>query len=104
LKASQTAILSVADLADRLYRAETGRTPIEPLTDEFPALSLDDAYRIQRLNVERRLQSGQRILGHKIGLTAKAMQDKFGVSEPDYGHLLDTMFLTPGTPSTWGSY
>ena len=39
------------------------------------------------------MRAGERVLGHKIGLTAIAMQELFGVREPDYGHLLDTMFL-----------
>jgi 2-keto-4-pentenoate hydratase len=102
VKTSDTPVVPVADLADRLFRAEHERRPIAPLTEMFPSLSLADAYQIQRLNVERRLQRGQRILGHKIGLTAKAMQEKFGVSEPDYGHLLDTMFLPAGPPLDLG--
>jgi 2-keto-4-pentenoate hydratase len=78
-------------LADELHRAERDRRPVDPLTDRYPMLTLADAYRIQQLNIERRLARGERIVGHKIGLTARAMQIKFGVDEPDYGHLLDTM-------------
>jgi 2-oxopent-4-enoate hydratase len=78
-------------LADELYRAERDRRPVDPLTDRHPTLSLAGAYRIQQVNIERRLARGERIVGHKIGLTARAMQIKFGVDEPDYGHLLDTM-------------
>lgn len=81
----------VARLAADLFAAESTRRPIQPPTDSFPELSLRDAYRIQQMNVDRRLGMGERIIGHKIGLTAKAMQELFGVSEPDYGHLLDTM-------------
>jgi 2-keto-4-pentenoate hydratase len=76
-----------ADLA----KAEAERIPIGPLTERFPALTLQDAYAIQQANVRRRTDSGERIVGHKIGLTAKAMQELMGVNEPDYGHLLDTM-------------
>lgn len=80
-------------LAEELYLAEADRRPIDPLTSRYPTLSLADAYRIQQVNVDRRLAGGQRIVGHKIGLTARAMQVKFGVDEPDYGHLLDSMWL-----------
>jgi len=93
---------SVAGLADELYRAEVERRPIRPLTERYPGLDLSDAYRIQQFNAERRTQAGQKILGHKIGLTAKAMQEKFGVSEPDYGHLFDHMFLQSGKPFDLG--
>jgi 2-keto-4-pentenoate hydratase len=84
---------SIRPLADELFRAEENRRPVEPLTQRHPALSLDDAYRIQQFNIDRRLAQGGRVIGHKIGLTARAMQIKFGVDEPDYGHLLDTMWL-----------
>jgi 2-keto-4-pentenoate hydratase len=57
-----------------------------------------EAYRIQQVNIERRVALGERVVGHKIGLTARAMQEKFGVSEPDYGHLLDTMMHDESEP------
>jgi 2-oxopent-4-enoate hydratase len=84
------------DIADELYRAETSRVPIEPLTSRYPGLGVADAYRIQQLNIRRRVALGEHVIGHKIGLTARAMQIKFNVNEPDYGHLLDTMIIAPG--------
>jgi 2-keto-4-pentenoate hydratase len=81
----------IRQLADELYEAEQSRMPIEPLTDAHPGLTVADAYRIQRTNAEKRIALGQRVVGHKIGLTAKAMQEQFNVSEPDYGHLLGPM-------------
>ncbi|HZF26738.1 MAG TPA: fumarylacetoacetate hydrolase family protein [Steroidobacteraceae bacterium] len=81
----------VARCAALLSEAELNRRPMEPLTKIFPALDVANAYRIQQANVERRLAGGEKIVGHKIGLTAKAMQELFGVREPDYGHLLTTM-------------
>lgn len=88
----------IAQCAAQLSNAESRRHPTEPLTKSYPALSVPDAYRIQQANVQRRIELGERIVGHKIGLTAKAMQELFGVNEPDYGHLLDTMMHEPGTP------
>lgn len=88
----------VARCAADLFEAEVGRRSIAPLTDTFPNLTLEQAYRIQQANVERRLRAGQRIVGHKIGLTARAMQELFNVDQPDYGHLLDAMLLEPGRP------
>jgi 2-keto-4-pentenoate hydratase len=81
----------ITQCAKELADAEHTRRPIQPLTERFPQLTLRDAYHVQQLNVSRRTASGERIVGRKIGLTAKAMQDLFGVREPDYGHLLDTM-------------
>jgi 2-keto-4-pentenoate hydratase len=83
-------------LANALFEAERTRVPIEPLTSASAELDLDSAYRIQRFNVERRLQGGDALVGHKIGLTSKPMQEKFGVDIPDYGHLLRSMHLDAG--------
>jgi 2-keto-4-pentenoate hydratase len=82
----------IEQLAEQLFAAETSRRPIEPLTDACPDLTLAAAYQVQQRNVERRLAAGAVVVGHKIGLTGKPMQNKFGVSEPDYGHLLDCMY------------
>jgi 2-keto-4-pentenoate hydratase len=89
---------TLAELALALHRAEQARLPVEPLTVGLPDLSVEAAYRIQLLNIERRVAAGERIIGHKIGLTSRAMQVKFNVDTPDYGHLLDTMQLEPGSP------
>jgi 2-keto-4-pentenoate hydratase len=85
-------------LAESLFLAEAHRRPIKPLTLVRSDLTLADAYRIQQINVDRRLRAGESIIGHKIGLTAKAMQQKFGVNEPDFGHLLNTMLLDGTKP------
>lgn len=94
--------IPVDELANELYRAERDCRPIRPLTERHPGLSLADAYRVQQINVDRRLARGERIIGHKIGLTARTMQIKFGVDEPDYGHLLDTMWLDGRAPLDMG--
>jgi len=88
----------IARCAAVLHGAESNRRPVEPLTNRFPELTVPEAYRIQQANVERRLALGEHVVGHKIGLTAKAMQELFGVNEPDYGHLLDTMLHDERVP------
>jgi 2-keto-4-pentenoate hydratase len=92
----------IAQCAAQLSGAELNRKPTEPLTRTFPELTVPEAYRIQQTNVQRRLARGERIVGHKIGLTAKAMQELFGVNEPDYGHLLDTMMHDERAPLDLG--
>ena len=92
----------LAQLAKELFDAELSRKPIEPLTDTYPGLTLEDAYRIQQLNIERKLAAGEKIIGHKIGLTGKPMQVKFDVSEPDYGHLLESMYVDENEPLDLG--
>jgi 2-oxopent-4-enoate hydratase len=93
----------ISQCAAALYGAESSRRPIHPLTGKFPQLTVPEAYRIQQANVERRLARGERVVGHKIGLTARAMQELFGVNEPDYGHLLDTMLHDELVPLDLGT-
>ena len=83
---------AAADLAE----AEEGATPIGPLVERLPGLDLDDAYAIQRCNIDRRCNAGDPVRGYKVGLTSRAMQEMLGVGEPDFGHLLASMVLTSG--------
>ena len=76
-----------------LWEAEHKREPIGPLTAEHAEMDVIDAYEIQLINVRRRLAEGRIVRGHKVGLSSKAMQEMMGVDEPDYGHLLDDMFV-----------
>jgi 2-keto-4-pentenoate hydratase len=83
------------EIADRLNRAERERVAIDPPASSA-ALSIADAYRIQTINVERRVAAGRRIVGGKVGLTSLAMQKMMGVNEPDFGHLFDDMIVESG--------
>lgn len=89
---------SIRQCADELAKAEHARRPIQPPREVFTQLNVTDAYRVQLANIQRRTLNGERVIGHKVGLTARTMQELFGVSEPDYGHLLDTMMHAAGRP------
>ena len=86
----------IAEAARELYAAETQRRPIRPLVEKYPGLSLKEAYQIQVALIELKNHGGARTVGKKTGLTSKAMQQMFGVTEPDFGHLLDTMMVSDG--------
>ncbi len=88
---------ALSNLAEMLARAELARSPIARLRNfvEFE-LSAGDAYRIQLINIERRLRAGRRIAGQKVGLTSRAMQRMMGVDQPDFGHIVDDMVLRNG--------
>ena len=83
-------------IGDELYEALTSCMPVAPLTDRFPALTVEDAYRIQLHLIERRLKAGERVVGKKIGLTSLAVQAALGVSQPDFGHLTSNMAYVSG--------
>lgn len=80
-------------LAEKLLQAEQSQKPIPPLTESDPGISVDEAYRIQLLVLEKKKSHGQVVVGKKIGITSLAMQNMLGVKEPDYGHILDGMVV-----------
>jgi 2-keto-4-pentenoate hydratase len=100
-------MLSVAtrdELAADLAQAERSREAIAPLTAAYPDIDVVDAYEIQLINIRQRVAEGARVLGHKVGLSSKAMQQMMGVDEPDYGHLLDEMQVFEDIPVKAGRY
>lgn len=82
--------------AASLYQAEITQQVIPQLTNTFPQIEIDDAYAIQRYWAELHMAQGSKIVGHKIGLTSRAMQMASNWTEPDFGHLLDTMLMSDG--------
>jgi 2-oxo-hept-3-ene-1,7-dioate hydratase len=82
----------IAQLAARLAEAEKTRCAIRHFSLEYPGLTIDDAYAIQRAWVDMKIKAGRTTKGRKIGLTSRAMQLVSGMSEPDYGVLFDDMF------------
>lgn len=78
--------------AAKLLDAYTTRTPIDPLIGDYPDADVTDSYRIQQEQVRRWIKDGDAIKGHKVGLASLAMQRQMGVHQPDYGHLMTSMF------------
>ncbi len=93
-----------AEVAADLARAERDRVAVSPLVDRYPGIDVVDAYEIQLLNIQRRLKAGAKVVGHKVGLSSKAMQQMMGVDEPDYGHLLAEMEVFEDTPVDTSKY
>lgn len=87
----------IAAAANMLYEAEKARQQIPALTLSYPAMDMDDAYRIQEQWVTRKVADGERVVGYKIGLTSRAMQMAVNIDTPDYGVLLDSMLFANGS-------
>ncbi|MBF9031779.1 2-oxo-hepta-3-ene-1,7-dioic acid hydratase [Rhodobacterales bacterium HKCCE3408] len=83
-------------VAEALLAAEAAGRQIGLLSLKHPAMTLDDAYAIQAALMTRKLAGGQRIIGWKIGLTSKVMQDALGIDTPDSGVLYDDMLFESG--------
>ncbi|SAI51869.1 2-oxo-hept-3-ene-1%2C7-dioate hydratase [Bordetella ansorpii] len=85
-----------ARAAQLLIEAERTCQPTTQLDEAFPGIEIADAYDIQKRIIDQKLAAGARLRGHKIGLTSRTMQRSVNIDEPDYGHLLDTMFHQDG--------
>ncbi|OYX43168.1 MAG: 2-oxo-hepta-3-ene-1,7-dioic acid hydratase [Rhodobacterales bacterium 32-67-9] len=79
-----------------LLEAEASRRQIGLLSLRHPAITLDDAYAIQSAQMARKLAAGRRIIGWKIGLTSKVMQEALGIDTPDSGVIYDDMDFADG--------
>ena len=95
---------ATSEVADELANAERTRLPVQPISERFYAFDVADAYRVQTINLRRRLDAGAARLGHKVGLTNKRMQEQLGVNEPDFGFLLDDMQVPDGHALALGAF
>lgn len=95
---------SVEKAAGELLGAYESGIAVPPLTAGLPDLSVSDAYAIQLAQVAAWTGAGATVKGHKVGLTSAAMQRQLGVDQPDFGHLLDTMFLPEGVTADIGRF
>lgn len=91
-------------LAQELYDAQKSQTPVLPLTDRHPDITLSDAYHIQQQVVTLKEADGIRVIGKKIGLTNKPIQEQIGVFEPDYGMITSDGLLTDGAELSMKDY
>lgn len=85
-----------AQLAGQLHTAQSSRVQVEQFSKQHPQMDIEDSYAIQRAWMALCLAEGRRVIGHKIGLTSRAMQLASQITEPDYGTLLDDMLLRDG--------
>ncbi|MGB0747663.1 MAG: 2-oxopent-4-enoate hydratase [Magnetospiraceae bacterium] len=79
-----------------LYEAFVAQKTIAPLLEQEPEITLEDAYAIQLQFIQRRVQAGEKIVGKKIGVTSKPVQDFLGVFQPDFGQLTSGMVYQAG--------
>lgn len=89
--------------AESLLTAYRGEV-VAPLSETYPGIDVEDAYAIQRLQLERWTAGGAAVRGHKVGLTSRVMQRQLGVDQPDYGQLLDSMIFADGQTLDPGAF
>lgn len=81
----------IKEIANQLYRCAQKREVIPPLTQTYPDISIDEAYEISKALLALKIQDGEQVIGKKIGLTSKVVQDMLGVHQPDFGFLTSSM-------------
>ncbi len=86
----------VRTAAENLFDAERNRSQIGLLSMRHPGMTMDDAYRVQAALVKRKIASGRKVIGWKIGLTSRAMQSALNIDIPDSGVLFDDMVFDNG--------
>ncbi|MFN6980054.1 MAG: 2-oxo-hepta-3-ene-1,7-dioic acid hydratase [Gemmobacter sp.] len=93
-------LAAVASLEASHASKVQGRRPSEV----YPHIEIADSYAISSMVAERRVAAGARIIGHKIGLTSKAMQAASKIDEPDYGYIFDDLLLENGAKVPFANY
>lgn len=84
------------ELAERIYRDEQESRMGKALSEQYPEMTVADAYAVQLGYISRRTAAGAQIKGHKVGCTNPVIQRLFNVYQPDYGQILDDMILPDG--------
>ena len=95
---------AVTDAARRLLAAERSRQPIRQLSLQYPEMTVEDAYRVQRALVAAKVAEGRTVRARKIGLTSRAMQQAVSITEPDYGVIFDDMVFADGGVVPFGRF
>ena len=86
----------IIQAGNALYEAHINQKTVKPLTQQYADMTLDNAYHVSLQMLERRLQAGERVIGKKIGITSKAVQNMLNVNQPDFGFLTQTMAYSEG--------
>ena len=86
----------IQTLGDSLYQALRSNSVIDPITNQYPDMTIEDAYAVQKRMIDRRVQDGEVIVGKKIGVTSRAVMNMLGVYQPDFGYMMDRMIVNEG--------
>jgi 2-oxo-hept-3-ene-1,7-dioate hydratase len=90
--------------ADILMQAAKDRKQATQLHVTFPAITIEDSYAISTEVMKRHVAAGRKVIGHKVGLTSKAMQRSSMIDEPDYGYILDDQMIGDGAKVPHANY
>lgn len=86
-----------SDISGALFNALVNKNTVKPITSDFPDFSIDDAYEVSKQFLAQRIKIGEKVIGKKIGVTSKVVQEMLGVHQPDFGFLTDVMQVENGS-------
>ncbi|PKP74309.1 MAG: 2-oxo-hepta-3-ene-1,7-dioic acid hydratase [Alphaproteobacteria bacterium HGW-Alphaproteobacteria-6] len=92
------------EAAEAILGAERSHKVCPQPSTTWPGMTLEDAYDVQRRWANARIAQGARIIGRKIGLTSRAMQQASKMTEPDYGVILDDALFDDGARIPAGAF
>ncbi len=84
------------EAARQLCDAYRQNTTIPPMRAFLEPSDIEGAYAVQAINTRRWVEEGRKLVGRKIGLTAKSVQQQIGVDQPDFGALFADMQVPNG--------
>lgn len=87
---------TITQIAAELAEADRTHAVIPRITARYPDATVADSYAIQGVWRDSQIAAGRRLIGRKIGLTSKAMQQATGITEPDYGVMFDDTVYQSG--------
>jgi 2-oxo-hept-3-ene-1,7-dioate hydratase len=93
-----------AKAADILMETHKTKKQAVQLTTTFPNITIDDSYAISTEVANRKMKAGAKLIGHKVGLTSKAMQRSSMIDEPDFGYILDDQMIGDGAKVQHADY
>lgn len=90
--------------AERLLDARESAAQAERLSETWPQITIEDAYAVSRAVAARRIKAGFPLIGHKVGLTSKAMQAASKIDQPDFGHVHSDNLFEDGDTLDFASF
>ncbi len=88
----------ITELSQALMNAQETATPITNVVDQYPDITIAEAYAVHKKTFDTRISNDDTVIGRKIGLSAKAMQIMFNTDSPVYGNLFASMLVLEGEP------
>ncbi|MGO1854488.1 MAG: 2-keto-4-pentenoate hydratase [Microbacterium sp.] len=88
---------AIEQIAEELAEADRAHSVVPRITARYPDATIEDSYAIQGIWRDKNLAAGRKLVGRKIGLTSKAMQQATGITEPDYGVMFDDTVYPTGS-------